>query len=95
MTENGVDREPQGGSSAAADSSAPFRCVLLPFRLWGRFPSEWERGGGSQRCRKGEESGDAREGGPPAANVDDGVPKLRQMPCDGREEEEEDRGVSG
>lgn len=51
--------------------------------------------GGSQRCRKGEESGDAREGGPPAANVDDGVPKLRQMPCDGREEEEEDRGVSG
>lgn len=56
-------------------------CVRM---VWGRFrPSlSAEAGGsaaaGSQRCRKGEELGDAREGRPSAANVDDGVPKRRK-----------------
>lgn len=47
---SGVDRDPHGGSSAAADALAPFRCVLRS-QVVGAIPSESERRGGQTRSR--------------------------------------------
>lgn len=49
---SGVGWEPHGGSSAAADALAPFRCVLRS-QVVGAIPSESERRGGRDAQPRG------------------------------------------